>query len=269
MARRIRAGRDQYHDPDHHPDQCLIGKSYHSGGPVRMEFMSPQPPGYSLTNVVATTNLIATVTNASTGASNSVGFVGSVSQVTYFTNHTYVVAPVICGQTTTKPPACMRASDRFNLWRRSMTSLLGQYWQPVTNNYTMTLVTNSQTGVEHLQRVVTAPDFLFTAVDSGAVDLLFSRNLNFNQANILPGLAGPGTITPATTFTLNKAVCFITTPLPTPWMGRRISPICRAAILPTSFTAATISSGHPTTARPMIRWFIRMAPAFRIWKIRS
>jgi hypothetical protein len=32
-----------------------------------------------------------------------------------------------------------------------------------------------------------------------------ARSINFNQANILPGLAGPGTIDPPTTITFNKS----------------------------------------------------------------
>jgi hypothetical protein len=33
----------------------------------------------------------------------------------------------------------------------------------------------------------------------------FSRNLNFDQSNVYPGLAGPGLITPSTTVTFNKS----------------------------------------------------------------
>ena len=154
-----------------------------------------------LTNVVATTNVIALATNTAT--TNAVGFVGSVSIVTYFTNHTFVVQPIICS-TATNSPGLYEGIEQLQFVEADYDSLLGQFFQPVTNNYTMTSVANGQTGVQHLQRVVTAPDFLFSARDSGNAPLLGSRNLNFNQANILPGLAGPGTITPATTITLNK-----------------------------------------------------------------
>ena len=172
-------------------------------GQCGWSFMSPQPGGYPLTNVVATTNIIATVTNTGASVSNAAGFVSSVSVVTYFTNHTYVAAPVICGQAT-PATGLYEGIGQVQFVEADYDSLLGQFWRPVTNNYTMTLVTNSQTVVQHLQRVVTAPDFVFTVIDSGNAPLLGSRNLNFNQANILPGLAGPGTIDPATTITLNK-----------------------------------------------------------------
>src|ERR1019366_4450115 len=45
------------------------------------------------------------------------------------------------------------------------------------------------------------------AAGPNADPLLFSayrRNLNFNAANIYPGLAGPGTIDPPTTIAFNK-----------------------------------------------------------------
>jgi hypothetical protein len=178
-------------------------------GQCGWSFKSPQPNGYPLTNVVATTNLIATVTNSSTVASNSVGFVGSVSLVTYFTNHTYVAAPIICGQAT--PSAGLyEGIEQLQFVRANFDSLLGQFFQPVTNLYTMTLITNSQTVVQHFQRVVTQPDILLSANDeplTGALPFYtaFGRNVTFNQGNILPNLAGPGTITTPSTFTYNKA----------------------------------------------------------------
>jgi hypothetical protein len=74
-------------------------------------------------------------------------------------------------------------------------------------------VTNSQSVMLTFQRVVTTPDFIFSAADIASgpgspapnpVVFSFGRNLNFDQANILPGLAGPGLITPSTTITFDK-----------------------------------------------------------------
>ena len=64
-------------------------------GQCGWQFMSPQPPGFPLTNVVVSTNIITQATNTSTTLTNAAGFVASVSVVTYFTNHTYVVYPII------------------------------------------------------------------------------------------------------------------------------------------------------------------------------
>ncbi len=173
-------------------------------GDCGLRILCPQPPGFPFANVVATTNVVTTATNTyttSTGATNT--FVASQSVVTYFTNHTYIVQPIICS-TVTNSPGLYEGIQQVQFVEADYDSLLGQFFQAVTNNYSMTLVTNSQTVVQQFQRVVTGPDFLFTAVDSANSPLLLTRNLNFNQANILAGLAGPGTITPATTFTLNK-----------------------------------------------------------------
>jgi hypothetical protein len=61
------------------------------------------------------------------------------------------------------------------------------------------------------QRIVRQPDFLFTAQDlvsaSGTFPIVIpydARSIVFNQNNRLAGLAGPGTIEPPVTITLDK-----------------------------------------------------------------
>src|SRR5208283_76982 len=91
-------------------------------------------------------------------------------------------------------------------------SLLGQTFQPITNIYTMVNVSGSKAQNQTFQRVVTAPDIVFSAMDwadpNPAVPeigvAIFGRNVNFNVNNILPNLAGPGTINPQSIITLNK-----------------------------------------------------------------
>jgi hypothetical protein len=75
----------------------------------------------------------------------------------------------------------------------------------------MVMVTNSQAVLQTFQRVVTAPDFVFSAADLAAGPgvyppgaSVYARNVNFDQRNALPGLAGPGTITNSTTITIDK-----------------------------------------------------------------
>jgi hypothetical protein len=65
--------------------------------------------------------------------------------------------------------------------------------------------------VQHFQRIVTVPDILLAAADlaSKPSDPNFgtpfgSRNLNFDTANVLPQLAGPGTIITPTLITYDK-----------------------------------------------------------------
>lgn len=153
-----------------------------------------------LTNVVRETNVI-------TSATNTTGFVGSQNIVTLFTNHTFVVRPITC---TAPGTGLYEGIQKIQFVRADFDSLLGQTFQPITTEYTMTAVTNSHTVVQRFQRVVTAPDILFSAEDQASPKVgqiganIGSRNLNFSQANVLPGLAGPGVINPSTTITYDK-----------------------------------------------------------------
>jgi hypothetical protein len=150
-----------------------------------------------LTNAVRTTNVIASATNTA-------GFVASESLVTIFTNHTFVVRPIVCAGTGT---GLYKGIEKVQFVRADFDSLLGQFFQPITSDYTMTTVTNSQTQVQRFQRVVTAPDILLTAAnDIGAntFDGTVTRSINFDQSHVLTGLAGPGVIGPGSTFSYNK-----------------------------------------------------------------
>jgi hypothetical protein len=122
------------------------------------------------------------------------------------TNHTYLVQPQTCS-TATDPARLREGIEKIQFLRANFDSLLGQFFQPITNDYTMVIVTNSQTVTEFFQRVVTTPDILLSAADTtGTLPFFttFERGINFDEANVLPGLAGPGTINPTTTFTYNK-----------------------------------------------------------------
>jgi hypothetical protein len=154
---------------------------------------------------IYTTNFVSTATNAN-------GFVDTISTVTIFTNHTFVVQPINCVDSA-PAPGLYEGIGRVQFVEADFDSLLGQSFQPFTNHYTMTLVTNSQAVVQKFQRVVTQPDFLFSAFDitspnPPAVPSLaigqYARNLTFDQAHVLPNLAGPGTITTPTTISFNK-----------------------------------------------------------------
>jgi hypothetical protein len=165
-----------------------------------------------MTNVEVATNYITTAFTNLPVASNTVSTT-SISNtqyvVTCFTNYQYIIYPVNCA-TIANATGLYQGIEKIRFVRADYDSLLGQYWQPVTNNYTMVYMTNSQYYVQHFQRVVTVPDFLFSAQDQatgpGEVPIVpfGSRNLNFDQANVLPGLAGPGTITTPTTITYDK-----------------------------------------------------------------
>jgi hypothetical protein len=104
-----------------------------------------------------------------------------------------------------------RGIERMVFLRRDYDSLIGQYWYPQTATFSMITVSNSQNIYNTFQRVASAPDFLFTAMDMAPGPAgnpngfnKWSRNLNFNPLK-LPNLDGPGTIDPATTFTFNRS----------------------------------------------------------------
>jgi hypothetical protein len=160
-----------------------------------------------LTNVFATTNLL-TSTNALAALTNSATAQFSQSLVQYFTNHIYWAYNVDCLSNTT---ALRQGIEKITYVRRDFDSLLSRFFVPVTNEYTMMVVSNGLATPEVIHRVVTIPDFLFTAQDMNAgpagipVTPVDARNIQFSQSPDYPGQAGPGTIDPFTVFTFNNA----------------------------------------------------------------
>jgi hypothetical protein len=156
------------------------------------------------------TSGVTTTTNILTTSTNVNGFVDSESIVTSFTNRQFLAQPVICGSVTNST-GLYQGIENMKFVKSSFDSLLGQFFQPITNTYTMVAVINSQAKVQTFQRVVTTPDFVFDAQDLAAgpaaipVVGVWQRNLRFDTDNVLPGLAGPGTIIPSTTITFNKS----------------------------------------------------------------
>ena len=162
------------------------------------------------TNVVVTTNLITAASTNVVTATNTTAFGFSQNVVNYFTNYIYLVHPVSCDQVA-PVPTLYQGIENIKYVKSSYDSLLGQFFQPITNFYTMVLVTNSQAKLQHFQRVVTTPDYLMSAADLATSPsdniigaFVSARNLNFDTANVLPQLAGPGTITTPSTFTFDK-----------------------------------------------------------------
>jgi hypothetical protein len=159
------------------------------------------------TNTVGTTNTIVTAT-IPPGVAN-IGQQYSVTTISIYTNHSLLIDPLICSTQPTVP-RLYQGIGRIQFVRANYDSLLSQFFQPITNIYSMIVVTNNQPSVQFFQRVVTTPDFLFTAADlangpdSDFGNAPYARNINFNTANVYPGLAGPGTIDPSTTVTFNK-----------------------------------------------------------------
>ena len=155
-----------------------------------------------LTNVVAITNfLTATSTNIVT-TTNTASYGSTMMLITYFTSYTWVGHPVTCAEV---PNAAnlYQGIGGSKFVRADYDSLIGQFFQPVTNYYSMVALTNSQWVPQRFVRVVTRPDFIMDAADLGEVTVLRS-NPNFIPSPIVNGLAGPGTIATPTTFTYTK-----------------------------------------------------------------
>jgi len=162
------------------------------------------------------TNNVTVTTNVLVATSNSAGYFYSQSIVTHTTNHAYWAEPFICagGGTVgaTNATGLYQGVGQIQFVSAPYDSLLGQTFQPITNIYTMVVVSGSKAQNQTFQRVVTAPDIVFSAMDwadpNPAVPeigvAIFGRNVNFNVNNILPNLAGPGTINPQSIITLNK-----------------------------------------------------------------
>ncbi|MDE3066799.1 MAG: putative Ig domain-containing protein [Verrucomicrobiota bacterium] len=166
------------------------------------------------TNVTIITNVLATVsTNVTTTTTNTAGTTNltlsaTVNLITYFTNHWFVVYPCTL---ETNAPGLYEGIENVKFVKADYDSLLGQYFQPITNIYTMTYITNSQTFKRSFERVVTEPDFLFSARDQATSpsDTIIGasyaqRNLNFDEGQVLFDLAGPGVINSPTEIAFDK-----------------------------------------------------------------
>jgi hypothetical protein len=145
------------------------------------------------------------------GSTNQFGIAQfTLITITSFTNRVLVIDPEFC-VTSNATSELREGIQKIQFTRANFDSLIGQFFQPITNNYSMTVITNSQLKIEYLQRIVTTPDLVFSAADllpgPAAVNTLdprYVRTVNFDQSNIGAGLAGPGVINPSSTITYNK-----------------------------------------------------------------
>jgi hypothetical protein len=173
-----------------------------------------------LTTVTAITNLPTVTSNAPvTGTNVTITF--TPGNVIFTTNHTLIFLPVTCPVDSV---ATRGGMGEIKFVRRDFDSLIGQFWDPVTNDYALPELdeTNHVIVMRHFQRRVPRPDFLLSAVDlvtaaaftysnsvDGAVQTitftltgfangLAYRTMQFDDAGRPPNLAGPGTIVGST-----------------------------------------------------------------------
>ena len=168
--------------------------------------------GFSILQVAAT-NLVGTTNTVEipipVGVTNA-GQLFSVTTISFFTNHTLVIQPFIC-QTTAAGPALREGIEKIQFVQANFDSLIGQFFQPITNNYPLNEVTNSLVVPQTFQRVVTRPDFLMQAADLADVSgnntigaATAARTMIYDQGAIPAGERGPGVIDGPTTFTFDK-----------------------------------------------------------------
>jgi hypothetical protein len=153
------------------------------------------------------------VTNLVTGITNNTGTnFSSYEQflIDRFTNHAFLVYPVLC---QTSSVSLVQGIEQIKFVRRDFDSLLGQFFTPVTNTYTLNTITNYTLVPQKVIRTAVAPDFLFSAADFAPgpntvanIHNPYVRTIAFstNGGGYYPGLAGPGTIDSPTAFLLNK-----------------------------------------------------------------
>ena len=113
-------------------------------------------------------------------------------------------------------PAIRYGIDKVTFVRADYDSLLGQFFTPVTNNYTELVITNGLVVSQSVQRVLTVPDILYTARDldlaaepGGIPATIFRRPATASWVND-DGLtrpatrAGPGVIQPPIEISFNN-----------------------------------------------------------------
>jgi len=156
--------------------------------------------GLQATFVNSYTNALLSATNAPTGFTNTQSFTQNL--INYSTNHAFTYFPVDC---LVSNVTLRQGIDKFTFVRASYDSLVGRFFQPITNIYSQVSVTNGLPFTNWFQRVVTKPDYLYSAAD-----LLWTMALrtttagNFNFANENPGVSGPGNIEPNMQIVFNK-----------------------------------------------------------------
>jgi hypothetical protein len=144
-----------------------------------------------------TTNVLVAVTNDITQITNITSqTIISYTQMELQTavTHAFVAFPVECVGTNI---SLRQGVDGIRFVRASYDSLVGRFFQPFTNVYTVGTLTNGVFVRQTVQRAVVRPDFLYSASDLLEVPLVRDPTAgNFLVGNANPGLPGPGSIDP-------------------------------------------------------------------------
>jgi hypothetical protein len=113
---------------------------------------------YSVTNVLTYTNN----TSSTNVSSTNITEIFTENLVSHYTNHVFLALPVSCVGANV---SLREGVNSMRFIRRDYDSLLGRFWEPVTNTFTTIGVTNNSTYFQTISRVVTAPDIVYSAAD--------------------------------------------------------------------------------------------------------
>lgn len=149
------------------------------------------------------TNLIVQATNTfqGTNTTSTNTFLISQNLIDSSLTRIFLYYPVECLSTST--PALRQGIDSIRFVRQNYDSLIGRFYKPITNLYSLISITNGLPFTNWVQRVSVFPDWVFSAQDGLEGDIF--RSVPFyrtNGSNL--GLAGPGTFDPFVGITYNK-----------------------------------------------------------------
>jgi hypothetical protein len=153
------------------------------------------------TNLLSNTNFV--------NATNLANMSYEVQLIDSSVTHAFIVNQIFC---PTSNVALRQGIESVKFIRRDYDSLLGRYWYPVTNVYKVVAITNNTAYEQTIQRIITQPDFVFSAADLTSppttapwANVLGTREVpRWDTNGVLPGVFGPGTVQPTVNFTFNK-----------------------------------------------------------------
>ena len=163
--------------------------------------------GVVATNTTTVTNFLGTVTNR---PASTTTIITSTNWIITWTNHVLLVTLCTNAPGTTSSNVVVgdfQGIERVQFVRVSDGNydyLTGQFYNPLTNKYSMVLMRNGKASTVMFQRVVTRPDILFMGqnLSVGGNDAMFFFNAltrtipNFINSRAAANLSGPGIIDP-------------------------------------------------------------------------
>jgi hypothetical protein len=166
--------------------------------------------GVVATNTTTVTNFLGTVTNR---PASTTTIISSTNWIITWTNHVLLVTLCTNAPGTTSSNVVVgdfQGIERVQFVRVSDGNydyLTGQFYNPLTNKYSMVLMRNGKASTVMFQRVVTRPDILFMGqnLSVGGNDAMFFFNAltrtipNFINSRAAANLSGPGIIDPTST----------------------------------------------------------------------